>query len=104
LKLRNIEYGSLLSYCPRKADEEKFKEARKKLQFVKSDSMLNIRNDPKGMPMSQWIANFIAKRMDQLSFKHFFQTGFYSPTYSEQLTSGQGCSMGALQNSLGFRG
>lgn len=73
MKLQRIEFGSLLSYCPHKSDEKRFNDARNYMQFVKDDSVIKAGSDVKRMPMSQWTANAVSKKMDQLPFNHFFK-------------------------------
>ncbi|MDG6933998.1 MAG: phosphoribosyltransferase [Nitrososphaerota archaeon] len=77
--LRELEYGSLLSYTPRPASDdvdklERMKESRNIANYLKSDRMvlLDGRSDSNPIPMSGYVAQLIKDNLSTLPFSDYF--------------------------------
>lgn len=70
MPLNQLQFGSLLSYCPRGDDREEIQRSREIMTFVKNDSFIE---DPP-IPMSEWIARTMEQRRNTLPFTFFFQS------------------------------
>lgn len=65
MRLKEIEFGSLLSYSSRGTDE-KAKDSKQTMYAIKYDRMHG------DLPMSEYIAKVMAKKLDTLPFAKFF--------------------------------
>lgn len=79
LKIKRLEYGSLLSYSSGLipsyiTDDSRIKYSKKIMSFLKNERYVKDANDPNGisLPFSQWVANDIASSLTTLPFSYFF--------------------------------
>ncbi len=70
MHLNQLQFGSLLSYCPRGGSSEEIQRSRQVMTFIKNDSF--VENPP--IPMSEWISRTMEQRRSELPFSSFFQT------------------------------
>jgi len=70
MRLNQLQFGSLLSYCPRGGGSEELQRSRQVMTFIKNDSF--VENPP--IPMSEWIAKTMEEQRSTLPFDSFFQT------------------------------
>lgn|SRR5579875_502818 len=71
MPMEQLEFGSLLSYCPRDDGSQENRRSRQIMTFVKSDSF--VENPP--IPISTWIAKTMEQLGSSLPFNSFFQPG-----------------------------
>jgi len=69
MRLNQLEFGSLLSYCPR-GDTAEILRSRQVMRYIKND--LPVEEPP--ILMSDWIASTMAQRRSQLPFSSLFRT------------------------------
>lgn len=69
MRLNQLEFGSLLSYCPRGGNSTEI-QSRQIMRYLKIDSF--VENPP--VLMSDWIASTIERRRSELPFSSFFRT------------------------------
>ena len=70
MRLNRLEFGSLLSYCPRGGDSTEIEQSRQIMRSIKNDSFVE---DPPVL-MSDWIAGTMERRRSELPFSSFFRT------------------------------
>ena len=70
MRLNQLQFGSLLSYCPWGGSSEEIQRSRQVMTFIKNDSFVN--NPP--IPMSEWIARTMEQQRPSLPFNSFFQS------------------------------
>lgn len=70
MRLNQLEFGSLLSYCPRGGSSEEIQRSRQIMRSIKNDSFVE---DPPVL-MSDWISNTMERRRSELPFDSIFQT------------------------------
>ena len=70
MRLNQLEFGSLLSYCPRGGSSTEIQRSRQIMRFVKNDSFVE---DPPVL-MSDWISSTMERRRSELPFDSFFLT------------------------------
>jgi hypothetical protein len=70
MRLNQLEFGSLLSYCPRGGSSEEIQRSRRIMRCVKTDSFVE---DPPVL-MSEWISTTMERRRSELPFNSFFRT------------------------------
>ena len=70
MRLNQLEFGSLLSYCPRGGDSEEIQRSRQTMRFIKYDSFVE---DPPVL-MSNWISSTMERRRADLHFESIFQS------------------------------
>lgn len=70
MRLTQLEFGSLLSYCPRGGSSTEIQRSREIMRFVKNDSFVE---DPPVL-MSDWISSTMERRRSELPFDSFFRT------------------------------
>jgi len=68
MRLPRLEFGSLLTYCPR-GDSEKIQNSKNIMYAIKGDKFV----DKPQILMSQWIAKTISNHRASLPFDSFFQ-------------------------------
>lgn len=68
MRLSQLQFGSLLSYCPR-GDSDENRHSKNVMLAVKSDTFVG--NPP--ILMSQWIAKTLSQNIAKLPFGSFFQ-------------------------------
>jgi hypothetical protein len=73
MRLTRLEFGSLLSYCPRGGDSAEIQHSRQVMSFIKNDSFVEDPPDPSVL-MSNWIARTMERGRSQLPFSSFFRT------------------------------
>ena len=66
-----IEFGSLLTYCPRRSTPEEQKSAKLMLA-LKNDEYVQVGSAD--MLMSDWVASEVKRRIATLQFGHFFRS------------------------------
>jgi len=69
MRLNQLEFGSLLSYCPRGGSSAEIQRSRQIMRFVKNDSFVE---DPPVL-MSDWISSTMERRRSELSFDSLFR-------------------------------
>jgi len=70
MRLNQLEFGSLLSYCPRGGSSEEIQRSRQIMRIIKNDSFVE---DPPVL-MSNWISSTMERRRSELPFGSFFRT------------------------------
>jgi hypothetical protein len=70
MRLNQLEFGSLLSYCPRGGNSAEIQLSRQIMRSIKIDSFVE---DPPVL-MSDWIASTMERRRSELPFSSFFRT------------------------------
>jgi len=70
MRLKRLEFGSLLSYCPRGGDSEEIQLSRRIMMSLKNDSFVE---EPPVL-MSDWISSTIDQRRAELPFASFFES------------------------------
>jgi len=70
MRLNRLEFGSLLSYCPRRGDSAEIQLSRRIMLSLKNDSFVE---EPPVL-MSDWISNTMDQRRAELPFGHIFQS------------------------------
>ena len=70
MRLTKLEFGSLLSYCPRGGDTADIQLSRQTMRAIKNDAFVE---DPPVL-MSDWIASTMERRRPELPFSSFFRT------------------------------
>jgi len=70
MRLNQLEFGSLLSYCPRGGSSEEIQLSRQIMRILKNDSFVE---DPPVL-MSNWISRTMELRRSELPFGSFFRT------------------------------
>jgi hypothetical protein len=70
MRLNQIDFGSLLSYCPRRGDSAEIQRSRQIMRSVKNDSFVE---DPPVL-MSDWISSTMELRRSELPFSSLFRT------------------------------
>jgi hypothetical protein len=70
MRLNQLEFGSLLSYCPRGGDSAEIQQSRQVMRSIKNDSFVE---DPPIL-MSEWIASTMGRRRSEVPFSSFFRT------------------------------
>lgn len=70
MRLNQLEFGSLLSYCPRGGDSIEIQRSRQIMRSIKNDSFVE---DPPVL-MSNWISSTMKQRSSGLPFNSFFRT------------------------------
>jgi phosphoribosylpyrophosphate synthetase len=70
MRLNQLQYGSLLSYCPRGGDSEEIQRSRLIMRTIKIDSFVE---DPL-VVMSEWISKTMERQRSELPFDSFFRT------------------------------
>ena len=86
MQLTQIEFGSLLSYCPR-GDSEPILRAREVRNVLKADGFVN-NSSGSGQPisMSEWVAHTMSQFRTRLPFSGFFAAdSILVPTPSSSL-------------------
>jgi hypothetical protein len=68
MRLNQLEFGSLLSYCPRGDSSEEIQRSRRIMRCVKNDYFVE---DPPVL-MSEWISRTMEGRRSELPFNSFF--------------------------------
>jgi hypothetical protein len=68
MRLNQLEFGSLLSYCPRGGSSEEIQLSRRIMRSIKNDSFVE---DPPVL-MSDWISSMMERRRSELPFNSFF--------------------------------
>ena len=71
LTVGQIEFGSLLTYCPRRSTPEEQKSAKLMLA-LKNDEYVQVGSAD--MLMSDWVASEVKRRIATLQFGHFFRS------------------------------
>jgi hypothetical protein len=69
MRLNQLEFGSLLSYCPRDGDSAEIELSRRIMRCLKNDSFVQ---DPPVL-MSDWISSTMERRRSELPFNSFFR-------------------------------
>lgn len=70
MRLNQLSFGSLLSYCPRGGSSEEIQRSRQVMTFIKTDEF--VENPP--IPMSDWISKTMEQQRSSLPFNSFFQS------------------------------
>jgi hypothetical protein len=70
MRLNQLAFGSLLSYCPRGGDSAEIHRSRQVMRFIKNDSFVE---DPPVL-MSDWISSTMEQRRSELPFSSLFRT------------------------------
>ncbi len=70
MRLNQLEFGSLLSYCPRGGSSEEIQKSRHVMRFIKNDSFVE---EPPVL-MSDWISSTMERRRSELPFDSIFRT------------------------------
>ena len=70
MRLNQLQFGSLLSYCPRGGNSVEIQRSRQVMRSIKNDSFVE---DPPVL-MSDWISNAMEQRRSSLPFNSFFRT------------------------------
>ena len=70
MRLNQLEFGSLLSYCPRGGSSEEIQLSRRIMRSIKNDSFVE---EPPVL-MSDWISSTMERRRSELPFNSFFGT------------------------------
>lgn len=75
MNLDQIEFGSILAYCPR-GDSPREARSRQIMLMLKNDQFVRSSKfpDTPTLMMSSWIARTVREEMDKLPFGHFFQS------------------------------
>jgi hypothetical protein len=71
LTVGQIEFGSLLTYCPRRSTPEE-QESAKLMLALKNDEYVQVGSAV--MLMSDWVASEVKRRFATLQFGHFFRS------------------------------
>jgi hypothetical protein len=69
MRLNQLEFGSLLSYCPRGGNSEEIQLSRQIMRSIKNDSFVE---DPPVL-MSDWISSTMERRRSELPFNSLFR-------------------------------
>jgi hypothetical protein len=69
MRLSQLEFGSLLAYCPRGGSSAEIQRSRQIMRFVKNDSF--VENPP--VLMSDWISSTMERRRSDLPFDSIFR-------------------------------
>lgn len=70
MRLNQLQFGSLLSYCPRGGSSEEIQRSRQVMTFIKADEF--VENPP--IPMSEWTSKTMEQQRSSLPFNSFFQS------------------------------
>ena len=70
MRLNLLEFGSLLSYCPRGGSSDEIQRSRRIMRVIKNDSF--VENPP--VLMSDWISRTMESRKTGLPFASIFRT------------------------------
>ena len=70
MRLNQLEFGSLLSYCPRGGNSAEIQRSRQIMRSIKNDSFVE---DPPVL-MSDWISSTMQRRRSELPFSSLFRT------------------------------
>ncbi len=68
MRLNQLEFGSLLSYCPRGGNSVEIQRSRQIMRSIKTDSFVE---DPP-LPISDWISRTMERRRSELPFSSLF--------------------------------
>lgn len=70
MQLSTLEFGALLSYSPR-GESPEIRNSKRLMTALKSDEF--IKAGTRGITISQWVAQTIKQKKDELPFGSFFQ-------------------------------
>jgi hypothetical protein len=73
MRLTKIQFGSLLTYCPR-GDTAEIRNSKDAMTVLKTGGFVeNSAGEPSKIPMSDWVAQVVEENKSSLQFIHFFE-------------------------------